>query len=299
VADLATVQDGLITTAQLRELGVDDDTILRWSRAGWLHRRHEGVFAVGHRSLTPQGRRRAAVLAAGDGAALSHLAAAVHLDLLRWRLGVIDVIVPRNGERDRDGVAFHRPRVYSPAIDTTTVEGIRCTTVARTLVDLAAVLRHDSLERAVERAEYLDVLDLRAITDVLARISRPRGVRTLRRCLGPGRLDAARTESRLERTLLRLLVEAGIERPVLQAPFEVAPGTWVRADFFWPRHALVVEADGPHHARPIQAAADAQRDEQLRARGLRVCRIAYTVIEEQAAEAVGLVRDLLWAPRDE
>lgn len=299
VADLATTQDGLVTTAQLHAFGVDDDTILRWTRAGWLHRRHEGVHAVGHRSLPPRGRLRAAVLAAGEGAALSHLAAAVHLDLLRWRLGRIDVIVPRSGERERDGVAFHRPRIYSPALDTSMVDGIRCTTVARTLVDLAAVVRPAPLERAVERAEYLDVLDLRAIAEVLARISRPRGVRTLRRCLGPGRLDAARAESRLERALLRHLIDAGIERPVLQAAFELDPGEWIRADFHWPRRGLIVEADGPHHARPLRAAADARRDTMLRARGLRVLRIAYTVIESDPAQAVAAVRSLLAASRDE
>jgi very-short-patch-repair endonuclease len=299
IADLATAQDGLITTTQLRAFGVGDDTILRWTRAGWLHRWHEGVHAVGHRALTQRGRRRAAVLAAGEGAALSHLAAAVHLDLLRWRLDVIDVIVPRSGERDREGLAFHRPRIYEPALDTRMVDGIRCTTVARTLVDLASAVGHDPLERAVERAEYLDVIDLRAIADVLGRISRPRGVRTLRRCLGPERLDAALTESNLERTLLRLLLGAGLERPVLQAPFELAPGRWVRADFFWPRHALIVEADGPHHTRPIQAAADARRDTELRARGLRVHRIPHTIIEDDPARAVAIVHGLLAASRDE
>jgi hypothetical protein len=297
IADLATAQDGLVTTTQLRAFGVDDDTILRWTRAGWLHRRHEGVHTVGHRSLTPRGRRRAAVLAAGADATLSHLAAAVHLDLLRWGLARIDVIVPRGGERERDGVVFHRPRIYSPALDTSAVDGIRCTTVARTLVDLAAVLGREPLERAVERAEFLDVLDLRAIAEVLARISRPRGVRTLRRCLGAGRLDAARTESRLERTLLRLLVDAGVERPILQAPFELDPGEWIRADFHWRRHGLIVEADGPHHVRPLQAAADARRDAMLRARGLRISRIAYTVIENDPAQAVAAVRGLLAASR--
>src|SRR4051794_27076281 len=148
VADLATHQDGLVSTAQLRALGVDDDTILRWVRAGWLHRRHESVFSVGHRVVSPRGRRRAALLAAGDMAALSHRAAGVQLDLGRWSLQTIDVIVHRGGERRRDGICFHRPSHLSWSLDVTEIDGLRCTTPARTLLDLAAVLRPDQLERA-------------------------------------------------------------------------------------------------------------------------------------------------------
>src|SRR3982074_3037000 len=73
VSDLASRQDGLITTEQLHLLGVDGDQILRWHRTGWLHVRPLNVFSVGHRASTPRGGRLAAVLAAGDGAALSHV----------------------------------------------------------------------------------------------------------------------------------------------------------------------------------------------------------------------------------
>jgi hypothetical protein len=124
-------------------------------------------------------------------------------------------------------------------------------------------------------------------------------VRNLRRSLGPGRLDAAIAESELERAYLRLILDAGIERPVLQAPFELTPGEWVRADFFWPRHRLIVETDGPHHLRPLQAAKDARRDGLLVARGLRVRRILHTVVEEAPEEALALTRTLLNASRDE
>jgi hypothetical protein len=114
-------------------------------------------------------------------------------------------------------------------LDTVVVDGIPCTTIARTLVDLAAVLPYWLLETAVERAEYLGLLDLRAIAEVLARISRPRGVRNLRRSLGPVRLDAAVAGSALERRYLGLILDAGIARPVLQAGFELTPGASLAA----------------------------------------------------------------------
>ena len=299
MAELATAQDGVVSRAQLLGLGIDDDTILRWTTTGWLHRWHHGVFAVGHRALTARGRRRAALLAGGDGAALSHRAAGVEHGLVSWHPREIDVIVVRTGERCRDGIAFHRPRIYESEIDSIDVDGLRCTTVARTLVDLAAVLRYDRLERAVEQAEFRKVLDLRALADVLARISRPRGVRNLRRCLGAGRLDAALAETDLERTLLKLLLGAGLPRPTLQAAFELDPGEWIRADFHWPRYRLIVEADGPHHAHPLQAAKDARRDAILTARGLRVVRVSHTTIEHAPYEAIERVRSHLTPSRDE
>jgi hypothetical protein len=104
----------------------------------------------------------AAVLAGGAGAALSHRSAASHLGLLSWSPRLVDVMVPRSGERDRDGIRFHRPKIYEPQ-DRRVFDGIPCTTVARTLVDLGAVLRLYQLERAVEQAELLKVLDVKAI----------------------------------------------------------------------------------------------------------------------------------------
>jgi Protein of unknown function (DUF559) len=299
VAELAGRQRGVVSVDELRHLRVTDDEVESWVERGRLHRLHEGVYAVGHRALPPGGRFLAAVLAGGQDASLAQLSAAAHRGLRRDAPGDVDVIVVRSGERDREGIRFHRPRIYDPALDTEIVDGIRCTTVARTLVDLAGVLRYDRLEAAVERAEYLRLLDLKAIADVLARISRPRGVSNLRRCLGPDRLAAAMAGSDLERDYLRLILGAGIARPVLQAPFELTPGEWVRADFYWPARRLIIEADGPHHALPLQAAKDARRDRLLTAMGERVHRFPHTEIEETPELVIATTRALLHTSRDD
>lgn len=257
------------------------------------------MFSVGHVPGTEVARRRAAVLAGGPDASLSHLSACVHRGLLRWTLPIVDVMVPRSGERDREGIRFHRPRVYVPALDTEIVDGIRCSTVARLLVDVAGVLPYPRFERVAEQAEFQDVLDLQAVARVLARIKRPRGVRNLRRALGPDRLDAALAGSNLERAYLRLILDAGIERPVLQHPVELTPGEWVYLDCFWPRHRLNVEVDGPHHRRPLQARRDARRDELLRARGLTVHRFPDTEIEQTPWTVPRRTRALLHTSRDE
>jgi very-short-patch-repair endonuclease len=263
--------------------------IKRWTQIGWLHRRHEGVFSVGHRAWTPQARRRAAVLAGGEGAALSHVAAAVHHSLLRWELDEIDVMVRRSGERDREGIRFHRPRVLG-LDDVVEVDGILCTTAARTLVDLAGVVKPWHLERAIQRAEFLGLLDLKDVAAVLARIRRPRGVRHLRRLLTADGLAGAALESDLERRYAALICDPRVETPREQVTFRLGPSWRIRVDFHWPRHGLIVEVDGPHHSLPIFAAADARRDARLAEMGLRVQR--FTEVDVDGAPDATLATTL-------
>src|SRR5437762_8927214 len=76
IADLAERQHGVVAHRQLRGLGMGRGAIEHRLRELRLHRIHRGVYAVGHRILTPDGWCMAAVLAAGPGAVLSHYSAA-------------------------------------------------------------------------------------------------------------------------------------------------------------------------------------------------------------------------------
>jgi hypothetical protein len=299
VGEVATRQRGTIAHDQLLALGCTAQQVDWWVLTGRLHRLHVGVYAVGHRNLPRGGHFMAAVLAGGADAVLSHSSAAAHLGLRSSSASVVDVTVPRNGERDRDGIRFHRPKVYDPE-DRWTFDGIPCTTTARTIVDLGAVLKLHQLERAIEQAELLGVLDTKAIADVLARISRPRGVRNLRRALGSERLDASLTQSGLERRFLELCRDAGLPRPTLQHPIEHAPGRWHKVDFAWPDVRLVVEVDGAEvHGTHAATRRDRRLDREIRDRGWRVERfIGDDVIDTPQAVLIAL-RHLLGASRDE
>ncbi|MEJ7788800.1 MAG: hypothetical protein WKF29_02855 [Thermoleophilaceae bacterium] len=95
---------------------------------------------------------------------LSHRSAAA-----LWRLRpvdppVIDVASPSRRKRLRTGVRVHRPSTLDPK-DLTRHHGIGVTTVPRTLIDLAEVLGTRSLERALDEAEYLRLLDRQALQD--------------------------------------------------------------------------------------------------------------------------------------
>src|SRR5688572_22272834 len=95
VARLATRQHGVVTTAQLEALGIDRWATAKRARAGRLHRIHRGVYSVGHSRLTFRGRCLAAVLACGDGAAVSHRSAAALWALIPLPAGVpIDLTLP-------------------------------------------------------------------------------------------------------------------------------------------------------------------------------------------------------------
>jgi predicted transcriptional regulator of viral defense system len=138
LAELAERQWGVVSLEQLRASGFGDGAIKSRARSGRLHRLHRGVYAVGHRSLRREGRFVAAVLACGPGAVLSHRSASWHWGLLGTDQAAVDVTA-RRGRRGGPGVRLHRARSLD-ARDTTTHRGIPITTVARTLLDLAATV---------------------------------------------------------------------------------------------------------------------------------------------------------------
>jgi hypothetical protein len=99
LAQIAGRQYGVVSAAQLAAAGISKDGVTRRVREGRLHRLHRGVYAVGHRRLSNEGIWLAAVLACGEGAALSHRSAAALWSLLPASRGVVDVTVPGSGGR--------------------------------------------------------------------------------------------------------------------------------------------------------------------------------------------------------
>ena len=174
IAELAASQHSVVALWQLVERGLSPNAVRKRVAAGRLHRVHEGVYAVGHPRLTRKGYDMAAVLACGRRSALSHRSAAAHRELRQSTRGLVDVISPRRPGRKRAGIDAHTSSTLL-AGDIEDVDGIPCTSVARTLLDLAAVLPRRAVERAFDEAEFREVLDARAIEDVLERTKGHRG----------------------------------------------------------------------------------------------------------------------------
>jgi predicted transcriptional regulator of viral defense system len=171
---IAAAQEGLVTTAQLREVGLHDDVVSRWVDAGRLHPVLRTVFAFGHRAVGPRARLRAVVLACGPGTVISHRSAAWLLGLRETNPVTVDVICPGQAGRKVDGIRVHNVPYPAPN-EMGRARGIPCTTVARTVVDLAGTNGVEKVREAVEMAATKKVLDIAAIDAVLAKGPKRRG----------------------------------------------------------------------------------------------------------------------------
>lgn len=288
LARLAERQHGAVSRRQLRRLGMSDAAISRAAEAGRLHRIFHGTYAVGHRNVGARGRLRAATLACGDGALVSHRSAAALLRLIDEGPVVIDVIAPPSRGRKIDGIRLHHVRLPRPE-EVGAVDGIPCTSPARTLVDLAGAVGARTLRSAFERAAQRRVLDIRAIEAAID--PGRRGMKALRSLLDEWRRAAplttkGRLKSPLEAKVLPLLLRRGLPAPLLNAPVAIAAGP-IEVDFLWPRHRLVVEADSrDFHATHIAFERDRWRDRELLRAGYSTLRVTHRQAEREAAAVV-------------
>ncbi len=230
IAALASAQGGVVSREQLRELGIARGAIGKRLRGGRLHPIHRGVYAVGHRVVSREGRWRAAVLAAGPGAVLSHASAAAAWDL-RGAGARIHVSVGPGGRAKRAGLVLHRRRLT--AADVTTLHGLLVTTVARTIADLARQgLAGRPLEALIAKAEHRRLVDFGELQRLAP------GTSSLQAVLARY-TPAAPTRSELEERFIELCDAHGIPRPRTNQRVE-----GLEVDFHWPDRDLVVEVDG-------------------------------------------------------
>ena len=289
VSRLGERQHGLVTLAQLAAAGLGASGARRRVAGGRLHRVHRGVYAVGHPLLSAEGRLLAAALACGHAAAVSHRSAAAVLDLRRDDRARVDVTTPGRARRQRPGIVTHGGVL--DARDVTSVGAIPCTTVARTLVDLAGEVTRRELERACERAEQLRVFDLGELMAALDRAGPRPGVPALRSLLGEG-LGETHTRSELEERFLELCRSAGLPRPQPNARLGV-----LEVDFLWSAQRLVVETDGRAvHGTPQAFERDRDRDRRLLLAGYRVVRFTWRQVTGTPEVVAETVRALLASP---
>jgi len=298
-AEIASKQHGVVSVAQLIAAGINRHAIQHRARTGRLHRIHQGIYAVGHVALSPQGQWMAAVLACGRlrlegerggegesgrpegrsergvatildhwGAALSYLSAARLWRLLPLRDGPIDVSVPgHGGKRRRRGIRLHRSLTLSPASVSLRM-GMPVTTPARTIADLrrvssgrAPLISSRELRRAIRQAGVLGL----PIGDDLA---------------------PDRTRSDLEGDFLDLCRRHGLPAPEVN----VRIGRHL-VDFLWRDRMLVVETDGYLYHRGRTAFEDDRATAlSLRGLGYDVMRIADAQVDKEPEWIADLLR---------
>lgn len=292
IQELAARQNGVVSLPQLKALGLGGSGVRDRVAAGKLQRLHRGVYAIGLAAPSAKGRYMAAVLACGPGAALSHRSAGALLGLRPSHRTAIDVIAPGRAGKQRAGIDVHRATGLEPR-DIAPIDGIPCTTVARTLLDLAETIDRTALEKAVEQAEKLRIFDLAAVVDVLNRAGKRRGATALRAVLRTYTPEPAFTRSDLEKRFLALCAEAGLPRPSVNNfsdGFEI--------DFVWPDRRLMVEVDSyRHHGTRAAFERDRRRDQDLTAAGWRVVRFTWRQVIDEPERVVARLHSLLAGQR--
>jgi hypothetical protein len=234
----------------------------------------------------------AAVLACGEGAVLSHQAAAALHGLMKSGRAVIDVTVPQLSPVARRRIVAHR-RTTLTAADRSVVSAIPVTSVSRTLLDLAgARVSNAVLERACEQAVLEGLFDARAMSELLRRSKGVRGIRRLRRVLAQGDLGENVPASGLERRFRDLCTAAGLPAPEINR-YILLGDEYHKVDFLWREQRVVVEVDGAkYHETGWQRHRDAHRDSLLTANRYGHTRVSEAELDTTPAEAIIRVRSL-------
>lgn len=289
VSELGQRQHGVVSRRQLLALGMGRRAIVGRLERGQLHEVFRGAYVIGVRRISTRGRWMAAVLAAGDGAVLSHRSAARLWQLLPPASGRIDVIRPK-GEMEREGINGHRSLFRD---DEWLVEdGIPVTSPFRTVFDLAAVLDKRGLERAWHEAEVRGLRDRVSLPMLLERYPGRRGSRTLRALLeAPEPVGFTRNE--FEEAFVALVDAHRLRRPRMNGDLHLR-GRFFQIDALWEEERVAVELDSRSvHGTTKHFEEDKQRDRILLAEGYRTIRVTWRQLHKEPEEVVEDLRKAL------
>ncbi|MEZ5245148.1 MAG: type IV toxin-antitoxin system AbiEi family antitoxin domain-containing protein [Acidimicrobiales bacterium] len=292
LVELAAGQDGLLTTAQLRALGVDRSAQSRMCTRGLLDPVHRGVVRVAGAPITWRQRVRAACLA-DDRLAASHRSA-----LRLWDMRTVDdeveVTIRYPASRVLDGVGVHRSVDLDPR-DVTHLEEIPVTSPARTLADAGLVFPAHEVRRLVDHSVAVGKVTKSELIDVRRRFSQHgrNGLVSLDLAIDALPAGAAETDSGPEVALLRLLADAGLPEPVRQHRVMIG-GAPRFIDLAYPQVRLALEYDGNDpHTRVDRFESDRRRQNGLVLLGWTVLRYTHGDLRDRPHHVVRQIRSLL------
>ena len=287
-ARIAASQQGIITSAQLEQAGFGPNAVSRRVDGEWLVRVYVGVYRLGPFG-GPFGEEMAALLACGARAVISHWTATGVFALRPRVLSPIDITVVGGLTGQRPGIRPHRATSLPPG-DVVLRHGLRVTTPARTLLDLAAVAPRDVLERLTEEAQVQRLVSPGELAAMVVRGAGRPGVAKLRAVLDY--IDEPLlTRSEGEKRLLGLCRSSALPIPrtnVKRAGWEV--------DAVWDAQRLVVEVDGrQYHDTGASFERDRRKDADLMLAGYRVLRLTWRRLTREPEQVIALIAAALAA----
>lgn len=264
-------------------------TIVRRVESGRWRRMYRGVYLLSTKAISWEQRVMAACLACGPEAVASHGSAFVVWGFSE-QLDAPHVTVSGNTVRKRPGITVHRALNE----DFTAYRDFRVTTPMRTLLDQAAHIPDELLERALDDAHRRRLIDLKRFDRYLAGRTRP-GTPTLLQMVQLRDPEGA-IGSDLETLLFRALRRAGLPLPVPQLQVRTPSGTRY-IDFAYPDQLLAIELDGfANHGHRQAFEDDRIRQNDLEQLGWHFRRFTWTQVRSdpaQVAVTVGLALGLI------
>lgn len=292
VAATAEAQFGVFNRVQAVAAGHTETSMRHRRESGRWRCFLPGVFAIAGVPQTWEQRAMAAVLCAGDGAAVSHRSAAALWGFPNIDTPDVEIVVPP-GAKDISGVTVHRS---GRPFKTCDAGPIPVTDPARTIFDLCAIIRPSLAEHALDDALRRRLLTLTQLRGEFLRTAGQGrgGTVVMRELLDTRCAGYIPPHSWLERRLLQVLASGGLPEPVKQHPVRHRGATFAFIDLAYPASKVAVEADGYefHFARAAWE-HDRERDARLQTLGWLVLRFSKKVIEERPGWVCDQVRQAL------
>lgn len=279
-----SVPVGIFATADLLALGVTRRVLGCRLRDGRWQRVLPGVIATHNGPLPAEQRRLAGLAYAGRTAVLSHRSAGTVLGLRVVERQVELTLPPGHHRRDAGFVVVHQSKRVPTAV---LGDRLRCTPVARTVVDIACTMRwlddvralvSDSVQRRLTTVERI------AAEAELAPRHSPALLRRALAEVGAGARSAG------ECAFLALVIAAGLPMPELGAPV-VTPGGCFLLDALWREHRVGVEIDGQAwHLGAAEWRRDLRRQNLVVGTGITLLRFPVTRLRDDPAGVIGELR---------
>jgi very-short-patch-repair endonuclease len=293
VRALASRQHSLVARRQAHAAGISGDALRhRVQRGEWVEMGPR-VLRSAATTITPLLSAQAGLLDVGGGAALARSSAAALWQLPGFELCPIHVVRSRNPGVRASGLAIVHTSTMFDERHVTELDGIRVTTPARTIFDLAGVVHPKRTELLLDRAWARGLLSWRTLHRTLHQLgSRGRpGTAWLRELADARPIDFRPPESNLEARVNDLLVADG-QRPLERQVDLGDDDDWIgRTDLLDREHRLVVEIQSDlHHTSPTDQRRDRSRRERLEAAGWRVLEIREFTVWHRRDELLETVR---------
>lgn len=298
VSTLASKQDGVVNRRQLLASGVTGHQIdSRVKNRSW-RKLYAGVYAIGHDRLSARGKQRAAVMAGGPNAVLSHRAAASLLGLLPTG-GPLEVIRSSSPDPHRPppehasqaihpGLRIHRTRSLRRE-EMTNRHGIPVTAAVRTVINLAEREPPKILDMAIRRGISNKLFDLEALNLAIESSRGRKGMAKLRKVLRQWNPATLRSRSERENAMNRICISVGVPAPLIndfRCGYEV--------DFQWKGSNVLLEVDSfTFHLSPDDRHRDYRKMLDLQAAGNTVLRVDEEMIFRESLEVGMKIRKLL------